>query len=214
MVDGRCVRNQVHRQPNIESGRPLRVHYVSVSNTTGSSITITLPNPAPVDGQQFYIKAANITNPIVISSAGSGTIVGNNGVPFSTLTMSLGEVIFLVWSAAENQWLAVNASSAALSGDISVGFISAAGVITATDTGLINPDSGRVATAGTGGIITGTGLKSTGGITAGGVIRAQGRIEADGGCNCNGGLTVYGPLGPCSEHRGSRRVAWLMPPLV
>ena len=125
-------------------------HYVSVANTTGSAITITLPNPTPVDGQQYYIKAINITNPIVVSSAGSGQMMGNNGVPFSTLTMSLGEVVFLVWTAIDNQWLAVNTSAGALSvaslavtGAVSAATLSATGIITGTGGAVV----GTTATA-------------------------------------------------------------------
>ena len=103
-------------------------HYVNVSNTSGSAITISLPNPSPVDGQQYYIKATNISSPVIVSSAGSGQMMGNNGVPFSTLTMTLGEVLFLVWSAAENKWLAANTTA----GDISVASLTTTGKVTAT----------------------------------------------------------------------------------
>ena len=109
-------------------------HYVSVANTSGSAITITLP-PAPVDGQQYYIKATatSATNPIVVSSVGSGQILGTYGVPFNTLTMTTGETIFVVWSAAENQWLAINATA----GNLGVLSLTTSGIVTATGGAII-----------------------------------------------------------------------------
>jgi len=119
-------------------------HFVSVSNTTGAAITISLPttNPTPVDGQQYYIKATNITNAVIVS-AYPGQIMANNGVSYNTYSLSLGETIFLVWSAAEGKWLGINASagnfnilSLTTNGPISAtglsGTITASGLITAS----------------------------------------------------------------------------------
>ena len=74
-------------------------HYITVSNNTGVTITLSVPTN-PISGQQYYINAYNIINPCIIS----GTFIDNTGITVSSITMSQGQTILIVWSSVKSKW--------------------------------------------------------------------------------------------------------------